>query len=373
MRNVRRGWRGISWLVSIAVGLAGGVAWASAAPYEKACGRSLSDGFWGLFSPHNLISNALTRQGGRYYFATANGAIRSFDPASGDLQEVARRFSGIPSPLYVDAVKICGGERGGRVFCIERAGGKELWSRELIGEVRTQPQSGGGMIFFPTLNSIVYALDEASGKWLWQYRRDNPAAITLLGTSGVAVAEDRVFAGFADGALVAIHRQSGQPIWEKKLGAGGKIQDIDATPVLWRDSLLVAAYDGQFSRLDREGQLLWSVPLGLARAPLIQEAEGLAYVGSVDGQAAAVDLKSGRVLWQRALGSSLLLTPALQGGHLLYAAADGRVYLLERSSGRWLWTYRTDSNLPFGAVAGGNGFDLLTLRGEFFCLRPGAH
>jgi len=94
------------------------------------------------------------------------------------------------------------------------------WSFDLASEhgVEATPVVADGVMYVSAPWSIVYALDAATGQRLWTFDPEVPRSYARkiccgFVNRGVALWNDRVFAGTLDGRLVAIDRATGSEIW----------------------------------------------------------------------------------------------------------------------------------------------------------------
>ncbi|SFR89012.1 PQQ-dependent dehydrogenase, methanol/ethanol family [Sphingomonas jatrophae] len=82
----------------------------------------------------------------------------------------------------------------------------------------TAPLAVGGVLYFGVGNSVVTAMDAATGKQLWQY---DPEVAKVAGhkmragwgTRGIAFSQGRVFTATRDGRLIALDAKSGKQLW----------------------------------------------------------------------------------------------------------------------------------------------------------------
>src|SRR5438045_9251249 len=90
------------------------------------------------------------------------------------------------------------------------------------------------MLLVASQSETLFAIDRATGKWKWQYRRDAPPGFTVRGTSTPVVQGGVVYMGFADGYLVALKLSDGAPKWQRNLSTCGGLPflDADATPIV---------------------------------------------------------------------------------------------------------------------------------------------
>jgi len=70
---------------------------------------------------------------------------------------------------------------------------------------------------------------------------------------------------------------------------------------------------------------------------------GVVYIASTNGILAALDARSGHVLWQFRAGGALFSSPSVQNGVVYIGALDGFVYAVDAASGRLRWRSQVDS------------------------------
>jgi len=78
-----------------------------------------------------------------------------------------------------------------------------------------------GVLYIPTGNDDIYALDGKTGKKLWEYDSDIPQTNDLIccgwDNRGVAAGEGMIFSGQLDGSFVALDQKTGQIKWRTQL------------------------------------------------------------------------------------------------------------------------------------------------------------
>src|SRR5262249_40204219 len=74
-----------------------------------------------------------------------------------------------------------------------------------------------GVMYIPTGNDDIFALDAATGKKLWEYSSDIPQVNDLVccgwDNRGVAVGNGMIFTGLLDGSFIALDQKTGTPVW----------------------------------------------------------------------------------------------------------------------------------------------------------------
>jgi hypothetical protein len=136
----------------------------------------------------------------------------------------------------------------------------------------------------------VLAFRASDGTLIW--RRD----LDALTHAPVTLADDRVYVPMQDGRIVALHVETGEPVWEHRLG--GSPNDILATS----DFVYAGSTDNFFYALRaRDGTIAWRWPTGgdVVGRPIVDKR--LVYFVSYDNVLRALDKKTGNLRWKRPL------------------------------------------------------------------------
>jgi outer membrane protein assembly factor BamB len=273
----------------------------------------------------------------------------------------------IAGPLIREgAVYVAGGD--GTLYALDLRTGKERWQYQAGEELVTVPSASEGLVLVASQTDTVYAVERATGKWVWQYRRDPPSGYSIRGASGVAVAGDAAYVGFADGHLVSLSLADGQVKWDAALSPGGQFADIDTTPLVdsggrlyvasyreglfeldaatgerrWQSKvgginhlikrgglLFAAGADRVEARLATNGEVFWSLPLkDAAHAPVLAQSYLAVPTG---GELLFVDLLTGRRLLEWDPGPGVTAPAAYQDGSLYVLSNSGTIYSLDLS------------------------------------------
>jgi outer membrane protein assembly factor BamB len=320
------------------------------------------------------------------------GVVIGFDPATGRTLWSLDRARG---PIVPPAIDPTAGEHGVVVYtegadpktsalvAVDASSRERLWRAPLGNLSQSAPSLSAGMVFVGARDSAVYAVSLQDGRLAWKAKTqgrvdpsvavadgrvyavsENPssgkAALDAFavdtgrrlwafsparlpaGASAPTVAGGTVFAGFGDGTIRALDAAKGSERWKQAVRA-------DFSPL---SSLAFA--DGKVFALDRNGGLYafdaktggrsWDFQFeGTAdrAAPLVSG--GFVTAALDDGTINTVDVHTGHLVWESALGigplgplavsGDLLLVPSIgtRGGVTAYRF-DPAVPLIDRAS-----------------------------------------
>ena len=79
-------------------------------------------------------------------------------------------------------------------------------------------------------------------------------------------------------------------------------------------------------------------------------ANGLAYVGSTDGNLYAVDLNSGTMRWKFETKARVVSSPAVAGGLIYFSSYDGWFYAVDALTGKLKWRFKNAGERRFAAT-----------------------
>ncbi len=115
--------------------------------------------------------------------------------------------------------------------------------------VETTPLVVDGIMFLTEPPSNVVALDAASGRQYWKYRRELPKRINVCCgqvNRGVAALGDRVFIGTVDAHLVALDAKTGDVLWDVPVADYSTGHSITVAPLAVKDMIICGISGGEY-------------------------------------------------------------------------------------------------------------------------------
>lgn len=194
------------------------------------------------------------------------------------------------------------GTYNAEVIALSTEDGSERWRSGVSSEVLSAPQTNGSTVVVQTFDGKLTGLDHASGEERWTYESTMPL-LTLRGSAAPLVVGSTVYAGFANGKVVALQTDDGLLVWEQRVAIPQgrseleRMVDVDASPLLVGNILFVASYQGDLMALSRAtGRPLWTQPISSFNN--LSAGLGNVYVTNADSAVKAYDISSGQMVWQ---------------------------------------------------------------------------
>lgn len=295
-----------------------------------------NDGGDGALTDANGFQLAI--DGGTVYVANAGGDVAAFDLASGN--ELWRVDTGqrlISGPTAVAGLLLVG-TREGDLIALSQAEGASVWSTTVASEVLAPVAANNGIAVAQTVDGrlVAYALD--SGNRLWTIERGVPN-LTMRGTSSPVIRGDTVYAGLANGHVIALGLDNGRQVWEQSVALPTgrseleRLVDIDADPQIVSGQLFAISIGGKLASLAlSSGRIRWKQ--NVASATGLAISDNRIFTTDLDGVVHAVNRLTGATVWaQPALKYRQLSAPVLYNGYLVVGDYEGYLHWINPRTG----------------------------------------
>lgn len=281
----------------------------------------------------------------------------------------------------------------GTLYALDAATGKQKWSwdtvpRSLWGNKKEN--AGGGLwypptfdekgsMYFGTGNPVPYPgtaskpwgasrpgpnlytnslvkMDAKTGKLDWYYQQtphdlydwdfQNPPILSKAGGREVAIGSGK------NGIVTAVDAKSGKPVWSTPVGKHNGHDD---------DGLL--AMKGEASKI-KKGEVLpgnlggvIAPPAASATTVFVPVVNGgievtpqqtLSNTAELQGGMVALDIKSGKVLWEQEYAAAAYGSPVVMNDVVFFTTFDGTIHGVDAASGGEVWS----ASLPAGSNSG---------------------
>lgn len=278
------------------------------------------------------------------------------------------------------------------VYAIDQATGKEKWKFKSALPIASSPAIADGNLFFVSSTGALAALDLATGKPKWVFVADyerrfeaknlhgySPKQQTIadawdIYTSSPAVSNGKVFFGTGDGGVYAVDAATGLLQWKFQTG-----NVVHGSPAVANGVVYIGGYDSRLYALDAAtGQQKWMFQAGLDPAINNQVGfqsspavvDGVVYIGSRDAHVYAIDAITGIKKWDYPTSKSWVnTTPAVKDG-LVYAGTSdsSRMMAFDAKTGRLRFNFETKAYVFSSPALAGNTLYFGSHNGKLYAI-----
>jgi outer membrane protein assembly factor BamB len=264
--------------------------------------------------------------------------------------------------------------------------GRILWRSPTDAPVHAAPTVAGGRVFVADVNDELLAFNAADGSPAWTYQALTEPA-RMIGASSPAVSEDTVVASFASGELVALQALNGAELWNTSLSRASRtnalseIRDIPGRPVIFRTDVYAVSHSDVMSAVDfRTGQPRWSLPISAITTPWTSG--DVVYAVDLSGRVICISRESGQVYWIHDLTNDLpkklkkkkkltvyWSSPVLASNRLIVGSSQGQAVALDPKTGAVKASLNLGSDDLIGPIAVDGMVYFMTDKAELVAIR----
>lgn len=313
--------------------------------------------------------------GSNVYVSANNGNIMALDGTTGRTLWKAKTDVDITTgPGSDGSVTAVAGEKGA-VYAFDTSG-KQIWKKQVNGEVLSAPLVGNGLVVVRTTDTRVLALDAQTGERRWIYQRSQ-TPLNLRAAMGMVFAGDGIVMGFPGGKLGVLTPGNGVLRWEsavsypKGVSEIERLNDVTGEPMVSGRQVCATTFQGRIACLElANGQPQWGKDFSSPTGPA--QDDNVIYASDEQSVVFAFDRQNGNERWKnnelryRRLGAPLVL-----GRSVVMGDFEGYVHFLSRDDGTVLARMKTDgSAISAAPVVAGQTLVVQTRDGDVYGYVP---
>ncbi|MEM5426896.1 outer membrane protein assembly factor BamB [Cupriavidus oxalaticus] len=314
--------------------------------------------------------------GNNVYVSSHNGNVMALEGASGRVLWKAKTDLDLTSgPGSNGSVTAVAGEKGA-IYAFD-ASGKQIWKKQVNGEVLSAPLVGNGLVVVRTTDTRVFGLDAETGERRWIYQRSQ-TPLNLRAAMGMVFAGDGIVMGFPGGKLGVLTPGNGVLRWEstisypKGVSEIERLNDVTGQPMISGRQVCATTFQGRVACLElTNGQPQWGKDFSSPSGPA--QDDNAIYASDEQSVVHAFDRQNGSERWKndqmrnRRLGAPLAL-----GRSVVMGDFEGYVHFLSRDDGQVVARMKTDgSAITAAPVVAGQTLVIQTRDGDVFGFQPG--
>lgn len=286
---------------------------------------------------------------GVLYAAGVDGTVAALTPDKGKKIWRTDVDYTLTGGVGYGAGRVLLGTDGGKVLSLDAASGDTQWEVEVSGEVLAAPQTNGKVVIVQAYDGRLHGLSAEDGSELWAYDSTLPV-LTLRGTSTPVIYEKMAIAGFANGRVQAFDLETGAVRWEARVAIAqgrseiDRIVDIDGPLVIVGNTAFAVSYQGRVTAIDiGSGRKLWQEDASSYVG--VDQGFGNIYVSDEDGSVIAFHRNGQGIRWENpALEFRGLSAPKAVRGYVAVGDMEGYVHFLSQSDGRFVGRTKVDGD-----------------------------
>ncbi|WP_448548818.1 outer membrane protein assembly factor BamB [Thalassotalea fusca] len=300
---------------------------------------------------------------GKLYSASREGEIVALDVQTGktvweiDVRDETTEssfFSSRPSAKLAGGPstgieKVFIGSEHGKVYAFEAETGSLSWQGKIKGEVIAAPGHEAGTLVVNSASGVLKAFNASNGEDVWQIEQDVPP-LSLRGISAPVVAAGGAIVGTAEGTVTVYILENGQQGWTAEIGepAGStelmRVIDVDSTPVIFGDKVYAVSSRGHIAAMDlRTGRVLWKRQYSSYENIAVEG--NMIFLTDIKGHVYAIDRLNGLEKWsQLALTNRNVTGPVVVKNKVIVGDLDGYLHWLDEETGQFVARMQVDSS-----------------------------
>jgi outer membrane protein assembly factor BamB len=314
--------------------------------------------------------------GNNVYVSSNNGNVMALEGASGRVLWKAKADLDLTSgPGSDGSVTAVAGEKGA-IYAFD-ASGKQIWKKQVNGEVLSAPLVGNGLVVVRTTDTRVFGLDAETGERRWIYQRSQ-TPLNLRASMGMVFAGDGIVMGFPGGKLGVLTPGNGVLRWEsavsypKGVSEIERLNDVTGLPMVSGRQVCATTFQGRVACLElASGQPQWGKDFSSPSGPA--QDDNAIYASDEQSVVHAFDRQNGNERWKNNdLRNRRLGAPLALGRSVVMGDFEGYVHFLSREDGQVIARMKTDgSAITAAPVMAGQTMVIQTRDGDVYGFQPG--
>ena len=308
--------------------------------------------------------------GNRVFTMDSDGRVEARDIGTGQ-----KIWSQSTKPKHNRSTNIGGGIAfaGGRVYAatgraelvvLDANSGEIIFRKPIPAPARSAPTIVDNALYICTIDQKLLAMTIASGEPIWTYQATKADA-GILASASPAFAGGLVVAGFESGDIAAVRADTGTLAWSDNMGSlkGStsllEFATVRGAPVIDDNIVYAIGFGGLMAALDlRTGRRVWERDIAGGNTPWL--AGDTLFVITADQHAAAIAKEDGSVHWVTQLprftnpnktkGFITWAGPVLIGGKLVAVSSDAHMSVMDPVDGKIVSTTELDTKVSMAPI-----------------------
>lgn len=232
-------------------------------------------------------------------------------------------------------------DASGLVQAVRKRDGINQWSLQLNHGVVSGPAVADGFVAVGTNASTLVLINQIDGKELWH------AKVSSEILSPPAISHKKVVAKTIDGKVFAFDVVSGKQLWMADHGSPSLVLKASSSPIILDNLVLIGFSDGKLDALELQtGRVIWQRSIAYATGssdverlvdidadPIVKD--NVAYLASYQGYIGALSLSDGQFIWRKP--GSVYKNMVLSSNTLFLTDTKDVIWSIDSKTGHVNW------------------------------------
>ena len=230
------------------------------------------------------------------------------------------------------------------LHAVDIASGERIWVYQATDAIKSSPLVSSGVIYFGDETGVFHAVDAITGERVWTYETEGAV------TSSAVRVGDRVLFGSYDNRLYCVDATGGSEAW--KLETDGYVH---AAPTALGDTAVVVSGCDAYLRLVdvASGSEIRRIEAGAYVASSLAVSGTSGYVGTFGNVVLGVDLAAGAIVWEYESPDRqqpYYASAAVSDGVVVIGGRDRVVHAVNARDGSVRWTHPAGARVDASPV-----------------------
>lgn len=269
------------------------------------------------------------------------------------------------------------------IASLDPKSGKVKWRKPLPAPVRGAPTARAGRLIVITILNSTVALAEDDGRLLWTHSGIEEETLLMGGTSA-AIDGNTVVAPYSSGELFALRVENGSQLWSdtlaiiKRTNEVATLTDIRGLPVVDKGRVFAASNSDTLAAIDlATGRRLWDRNVASIQTPWV--AGDYLFVLTTTPSIACFRASTGQVVWVTPLqqwhdtedktGRIVWAGPVLASDRLIITSSEGTALSVSPYTGKILGQIDLPGSVTISPIVADKTLLIVTDDGELVAYR----
>ena len=259
---------------------------------------------------------------------------------------------------------------------------KPKYTRNKLEKKFSSPVSAPPLIFSNkviviTDDNQTIALEKFNGQEIWSHS-GSLENVSIIGGVSPSLKDNVLYVTYTSGEIFALNSENGSILWFENIALGtistrNLIFDIQSSPVIHKDKLLVSSYINKFLAMNlTDGEKMWEIELSTIN-PIVTAGDYI-YLIDTENKLHCIELSDGTIVWtvqlknQSKKKSLNWVGPLLTSNQVIIASSEGVILSISPFNGMILGQINTDNDFITNPILSNKSIFFTTKKGKLLAL-----